>query len=422
MVAYTELQAGSAFPGDLESRIRRGEIFLARNFLQSIGLFDDIRATSIQAIRQVAGLTVADRLGQEGLEHIHRYADLPAIAEISNAIYALASNKVASWVAEIAPTLLAGSRNYYFEKSPNIRFITPYDFMAAGLESMQAFTRRHGGGKMTPHPPHRDSWVDCPANVINVWAAIGPIPRGNGLAIFPSVFGRDLGHAVAGYSGSLAYYENPGKPVLFDLEAGDALLFDGEHVHATVLNQLDTTRHVISFRLAASKPTYRGRHYHHYLHSALAGGPFSFLAEVPANLSWRWLTTRLAWIAEKAGLMKPPAMPQNWKLAGMEADGKTSFALSSLDVDALRPVTPEICVARIGQEKVVAFNRRCPHEGGDFAAGSILDGKIVCPWHCLAFDPDTGESACRSLRKLRFYPVRIENDTVSISPGGSAGP
>jgi len=247
-----------------------------------------------------------------------------------------------------------------------------------------------------------------------VWIAIGPVSRDNGLTLFLDAFGRELGHVSAGHSASIAYHENPGKPTYFDLEAGDAIVFRGEHVHSTVLNHTHTTRHVISFRITDTKPRYNNRHYHHYLHSALAGGPLNMLAEVPANLSWRWVSTRLEWIAEKLKLRKVLSMPKGWKKKGIPGDGNSSFELSTMPVDSLKPVTDKVCVARIGQYKVVAFDRRCPHDGGDFAVGTIRDGKVVCPWHSLPFDPNTGKGPCQSLNKLRRYETRIEDDTATI--------
>lgn len=412
---YTELQAGAPYPSDLNARIKAGEVFVARQFLQRLDLYDHLKATSLEGVRQVAGEAVAKKVAEAGLERIHEHTDLSQIAGITNAIYKLAAGKVTQWVSKIAPAVLNDPGSYYFEKSPNIRFITPYDYMIREIEALAAFDKAHGGGKMTPHPPHRDSWVDCPEHITNVWIAIGPIPHGNGLTIFPEAFRTPFKHYTAGYRGTLAYDEQPGQPIYIDLDAGDAILFDGEHLHSTVLNHVDTTRHVISFRVTDRKPHYRGRHYHHYLHSALAQGPLKALAELPANLSWGWLRTRLEFVAEKLGLMTPPSIPNDCKQSIIPGDGNTRFALSSLEENSLRPINDSVCVARIGSDRVVAFNRRCPHDGADFAVGSIHEGRIVCPWHNLPFSPDTGASPCEALKQLRFYETTVENDTVTIN-------
>ena len=409
---YTELEVGQPYPTDISERVCSGEIFVVRGCLQQLGLMDEFRETSISGIRRVAGDEVADSIQHEGLEFIHRHCDIEQIAKITDELSHLAQPKSRSWVSTIAKDLLNLSKRFYFERSPNIRFITPYDHMAKGLKALEEFARRHGGGKLTPHPPHRDSWVDCPDNVINIWIAVGPIPSGNGLTIFPDVYGNKCDRVA---SGSIAYHENPGVPVNFDLGPGDALLFDGEHLHATVLNHIEATRHVISFRVTKGKPNYPNGHYHHYLHSSLAGGPLKVFAEIPANLSWGWFRTRLRWVAEKLRIVEPPTTPKGWKTRAIPGDGNRTFQLSTLPTNSLKPIDNKICVARIGEDKVIAFDRRCPHDGADFAVGTVRDGNIVCPWHNLPFNSATGESPCKSLHRLRFYETSIKNDTVTIS-------
>ena len=144
---HVNLEAGAPYPADLSQRIYDGEVFVARECLQRMDLFDEIRATSIAGIRRVAGDEVADRLAQEGLEHIHRYCPMDQIAEITNEIYALAVDKAHQWVAKIAPGVLSLEEGYYFEKSPNIRFITPYDYMIEGKEALEEFARQHGAAR-----------------------------------------------------------------------------------------------------------------------------------------------------------------------------------------------------------------------------------------------------------------------------------
>lgn len=408
---FTEVNEQQPFPEQLGERIKNGELFIVRKLLQRTDLFNDMRNTSLEAIRQIAGASVADKLDREGLEHIHRHTDIEQIAAITNSIYDLAQPKTKAWASTIASFLLNGQKNFYFEKFPNIRFITPYDYMVKGLKKLEQFAKDHGGGKMTPHPPHRDSWVDCPDNVINVWIALGPIPKGNGLTIFPDVFGKELKRMP---NGSIGYQENPGKPTYCDLDAGDAILFHGEQLHATVLNHVDTTRHVISFRIIDRKPNYPNGHYHHYLHSGLAGGPLKMFAEVPSNLAWGWLKTRLRWVAEKARIVKPPAMPSDWKRQPVPGDNRTTFEMASLPSNSIKAINEKVCVARIGDDEVVAFRRRCPHDGADFSLGTVHEGNIVCPWHTLPFDTKSGKSPCQSLGALRFYETQVNDGTVTV--------
>lgn len=414
---FTELSQNAPYPADLNDRLKAGEIFVARGCLQRLGLMDDMLNTSLEGISRVAGAEVAAKLKSEGVEHIHRHTSIEQIAEITDMIYGLAKQKAGQWISKIAPEILNSRKPFYYESKPNIRFVAPYDYMAEGLEKLGDFGKKHGRGKITPHPPHRDSWVDCPDNVINVWIAVGPIPRGNGLTIFAEQFGTALDHVA---NGSIAYYENPGQPVNFDLDAGDAILFHGEHLHSTVLNRVDTTRHVISFRIMDRRPHYPNGHYHHYLYSSLAQSPLRLFSELPANLAWGWVSTRLGWVAEKLGLKAVKSLPKDWKKHGTAADGQTRFALDSIPVNGIKAITDSIAVARLEHDKVVAFHRRCPHDGADFAVGSVCEGKVVCPWHNLPFDTQSGTSPCSSLKKLRFYPTKIEQGTVTVVLDGVA--
>ena len=88
--------------------------------------------------------------------------------------------------------------------------------------------------------------------------------------------------------------------------------------------------------------------------------------------------------------------------------------MQSMPANSIKAVNDKVCVARIGEEKVIAFRRRCPHDGADFALGTVHNGNIVCPWHTLPFNSETGESPCKALNKLRFYDTEISGDTVTV--------
>ena len=75
-------------------------------------------------------------------------------------------------------------------------------------------------------------------------------------------------------------------------------------------------------------------------------------------------------------------------------------------------------MVRLSEDRVVAVSRRCPHKGADLATGFVRDGEIVCPWHNLTFDPETGKSPCQVLSPLRRFNCEIHNDKVHISTDG----
>jgi len=73
----------------------------------------------------------------------------------------------------------------------------------------------------------------------------------------------------------------------------------------------------------------------------------------------------------------------------------------------------EICVANINGT-YSAMDNICLHQGGPLGQGMIEDGKVVCPWHAWAYDPNTGQAAHNSAAKVAVYPLKIENGDVLI--------
>jgi nitrite reductase (NADH) small subunit len=72
-----------------------------------------------------------------------------------------------------------------------------------------------------------------------------------------------------------------------------------------------------------------------------------------------------------------------------------------------------ICVANVNGT-ITAMDNVCLHRGGPLGQGTIEDGKVVCPWHGWAWDPQTGEAAHNAAAKVAVYPVKVENEDVLI--------
>jgi len=412
-VQISEIEAKDAPFPDLSDRILSGEVFLARGCLQHFGLFQLLEDASDKGIRDGLGDAIADEVRKHGVHKIHDFVDAADIPPLADRIYDIMKVRSLDFLKPFVTRMLGREAPFYFERMPNVRFHIPYDLSEAHRAEFEEFAKRHGDGKITAHSPHRDSWVDCPGNLINVWIAVGKIERGNSLLIYPESYDADIANEGA----YIAPGEDPGPAVTFEMEPGDVLLFHGDQMHGSEVNWTESTRHVISFRVVLEKPHYPNGHYHHYAHSSLAFGPLDFLAEVPQNLAPSWVRWRAKRVVEKAGeaLGRKPAMADRRakaQLAKLDADG--GLPLSELENGAVRAIAPGICVTRLENGEVRAFGRYCPHQGADLAHGRLVDGSVMCPWHNLPLDPETGASPCKSLKKIKTYACEVRDGKVYL--------
>ena len=73
----------------------------------------------------------------------------------------------------------------------------------------------------------------------------------------------------------------------------------------------------------------------------------------------------------------------------------------------------DICVANVNGS-YTAMDNVCLHRGGPLGEGLIENGKLVCPWHAWAWDPNTGEAAHNPSAKVAVYPLKIDNGDVLV--------
>lgn len=402
----------------IQEALLRGQVAVLRGGLQQLGLLKTLEDISLEGIRNAAGEEVADRIRKTGFDRIHDVVHSEDIPRITDAVYEVMKRSAPGFLKRFVPLVFGIDRAFYFEREPHVRFHIPYDRAVLRRQQYEEFVRRRGEGKLTAHGPHRDSWLNCPDNSVNAWIAVGPVRLGNGLTFFPETYGKSLAYTSRG---EITLDENPGHPLNIELQGGDVLLFHGDHLHASELNRTDSTRYVISFRLTLDKPHFPKGHFHHYLHSSLADGSYHWMAELPANLQWSYVRFRASWVSRKVlGLMTPSSSrhPAQNPPSVREANGAP--VLSDLPVGGIRAVSRSACIARLSPDRVVAFSRRCPHQGADLANGSVRNGIVVCPWHNLTFDPETGASPCESLRALKLYPCTIQSGRIVVGADATA--
>lgn len=399
---------------DLANRILNGEVFILRKGLQQLGLFEPLVDATLEGVAAAAGPEVADKVRRGGFDRIHEWVSPTDLPKLTDAVYDVLTPRALGHLRTLVPRVFPGSGTFYFERAPNVRFHIPFDHAARYRKEFDKFAEKRGQGKIAAHGPHRDQWVDCPANAINVWIAIGPVQHGNSLTVFP----EDYGKPFAFKDGYILNGERLHKPWSFALDPGDAVLFLSSHLHGSEVNRTDRTRYVVSYRVTFGKPHYPHGHYHHYVHSGLADGPLRALAGIPQNLQASFFRYQMRRVrikltgkgrmtgadeasASTAGPRNPPVV-------------QSSIPLSEFAVGTVRAVSKGACVVRLSDDEFAAFSRYCPHSGGDLAAGWMDDGKLVCPLHNLPFDCRTGASPCTSLKSLRRFPVQVVDGTVQV--------
>ena len=411
---------------NLVARIFGGEVFIMRQGLQKVGLFDELVKASLDGIRRSVGKEVATNAECEGFDRIHEWVEPGDVPRMTGAVYEVMEQRVHTMMKRFVTEVFPGERGYYYEKSPNVRFHIPFGMTLGERKSFNDFAGTHGDGKITAHAPHRDSWVDCPANVVNLWIAIGPVSHRNGLTIYA----KDYGRKVSFENGYIASSQSLHEPMTFDLAPGDAILFHSDHIHGSQLNVTDSTRFVVSNRITFGKPQFLYGHHHHYVHAGMAGGPFRWLSRVPANMQMSWVRDKFRRLFRKIGLVQSGGSDQ--ASSGNEGDAKTedagaergatedsAIALASFSVGEIRAQSKTVCVARLGENEFAAVSRRCPHAGGDLAGGWVAKGRPVCPLHNLSFDPNTGVSACSGLVPLKTFSFEIRGDHLYVNASSS---
>lgn len=411
----------------IADRIIRGEAFVARRELQNFGLMNMLLEASLAGISKSVGPAIAKRVRDIGFERIHEVVAPTDILKITDAVYEEMRLVAPHFLKKYVAAAFPGAGPLYYEQYPNVRFHIPYDLTASHRKRFEGF---RGEGKVAAHGPHRDSWLSCPNNGINVWIAMGRVQHGNGLTIFTEDNDRNLSHQP---SGDIADCEWLRKPVTFELAPGDAIIFHTDMLHGSELNRTNETRFVISFRLTFGKPRFPNSHVQEYVYAKWIGGPLENFALLPSKLQAsyvRQILKRNKIIPAQIGHRLAQIFFENSQkqvtkgnaataatTAALESerkDGIIDLELSELPMHRAIAVTRQVCVARISETECIAFSRRCPHRGADFANGWMENGEIVCPWHNLHFNAATGESPCTTIPRLKYFACETQEGRVRI--------
>lgn len=410
-----------------------GQTIIVRNALQAVGVFDVLLETSFQAVEEVLGPERTRAVRASGFAHLHEHVDAAELAGINDLLFKKIPPYAGAVLKRIGRDVLKIEGDFFIETLPNARIIVPLDKLYAERRFFKEFEDKRGPGKLTTHGPHHDSWYHHPLNCINFWAAIAPVHPGNGLSIWPEVWGKRLPYDKQGHVRKDQYY---GPPINFELAPGDAVLFAAEHLHGSEINRLDVTRYVVSMRMTPEAPDYFGDAVYDYVHAEkirdlldpsysavldkaqsqlkrikkavstrLGGGSQPQAAGDDHSIRWHAKIPPLDDVSE--------GFPKTLPASVDEETGAFVFDASELEDGEIRPLTKRVAVARIG-EGYYAFGRFCPHQYADLAGGYVRDGKIGCPWHNLMFDSKTGSCGCAAMKPIPLYPAELKDGRVHV--------
>lgn len=391
---------------EISDRVRRGEVIVIPRCMQTLGYFEQLKEASLEGIRQVVGEKQAALVKEAGFEAIHTIIELDKLTSIVRCSYKIFQSLVPVLSRIVVEKVFQTKKPFYFEEEPNVRFHIPYDVAVKRKEELCKF---YWNGKITAHCPHHDSWYDCPANSINIWIAIGAVKVGNGLSLYPQVYGKRLPCTEDGKILRGQYF---GEALNFELEPGDVVIFHGEHLHSSEFNSTNETRHVVSLRLTLEKPKFITESSYKFIrsHSGFVGGLFDRLqakmqSRLPKfiNSFSRPQTCKQVAVFDDTSTEFPKLLQVETLDETLPDRAKLAFDSPELKVGTILPISQKLCIAKLDKHRVVVFSRYCPHEGADLAGGYLRDECVVCPWHNLPFSIESGTSPCKSLPQLTVF-------------------
>jgi hypothetical protein len=270
-----------------------GELIVIENALQKAGSADKVKSLILKCIEEVSGEETAAALKNQGLEVMHELMTIPEIVLANHKTNILLQKDSLRLAMQVVQCGLGYKAPVYIQRFAIARFFPPFALVTKH-ESEELHIRNPKAccdviqsGKIRPHSPHRDRWYGIPENTMNLWIALSEVIHGNGIVIFPQVFKKEVKHSGVVVDDA----QNFGEGVNFQLQPGDLLLFNGDHLHQSEINLTQQTRVVISFRFYFHRPLFQEplNFQHRYYNSRYIGTPLGKIFSVPTYFSSSFL-------------------------------------------------------------------------------------------------------------------------------------
>lgn len=397
---------------DTFERLAAGNVIVIPGALKETGLLDEITRLIIKEAGTLVDKPKSSALASQGVASMHQHLDGKTIETLWSQVTQRLSGTEPECVTRLLQKITPRITSCYVADKTWLRFFVPQDIYQ---QHQARFAKRIGHLRL--QHPHRDSWFTNPSNALVLWAAISPVRHGNGMLIWPRMWGKDIDHhAFEARGHKINQRLQPGQPLSFALEPGDLLLFSGEHYHASELNRTDETRVVVSFRLTVGPPKYgEGARFVAYRSLARLNTGLSWLAGLRSRCTSTYLKylwqRRLTYSVKRhlpffaSAYTTPTLQTKTTDTAPLP----NTIQLPTLQADEIAPISEYYCVAQTATGPVL-FERHCPHEGADLSCGHIQDGYLHCPAHNLRFDLTDGHQACASIEDLKIVPLRRLGD------------
>ncbi|MFH8610022.1 phytanoyl-CoA dioxygenase family protein [Streptomyces sp. NPDC018029] len=239
------------FLDDLDLRdVLDGRMVVVRGGLAQLTSRDSWTRAALAAIASAISTEAAEQVSERGLEHIHTVADIDRLRAVRDDLDRRLRPAVRHLLLRFTALLPPQRRKVYVSDHLGVRIMPPRITVHGREEELGGYT-----GFMIPTGAHVDSWFNTAVNSVNLWMALSRVRRDNGLLIWPEAYRRPLLHDGV----RLLPDQAVGEPVEIELDAGDLLLFAGDHLHATRPNSGPETRWVVTKRVCLGPPRYHPR-------------------------------------------------------------------------------------------------------------------------------------------------------------------
>jgi hypothetical protein len=300
MQAYALRDHDTREPIEPRSSLRAactGTPVILEGALGSFGLLSAITDLFVDDVATHLSRDQAAYLRDQGLHRMHDVVEAPRVADLLMRL----DRRMASFAVPLGravvqatsadcPHYFICARTWVRVQIP-LRLVEPHaNLMAAG----------HLEGHLRPVASHRDYVFTHPRHALSIWCAVGPVSAGNTIAL---------------------QCDDGREPITPALAPGDLLMFDADHLHASVPNRTDETRVAIGVRIKIGRWLQYGpgTHWRPWYDESLLDTPLAPLATLQSRLTpaalrrWRW---RRRWNREQRHATGDPARAAPSHLAG----------------------------------------------------------------------------------------------------------